>query len=39
MPGYSGYILSLKTARTISDFALGKKIRQTWFIEAFKLVI
>lgn len=38
LPGYSGYVLSLKTARTISDFALAKKIRQTWFIEAFKLV-
>ena len=36
MPGYLGYELCLKTARTIGDF--GEDTCQTYFDEAFKLL-
>jgi len=39
MPEYRGYVLSLKTARTISDEALDRKSRPTLFLEAFKRVL
>jgi hypothetical protein len=40
LPGYGGYVLSLKTAKTVSDLALAnKKGRQSWFLENFKLAL
>jgi hypothetical protein len=36
MPGYLGYKLSVKTAKTVADF--GKEACQTYFNEAFRLV-
>lgn len=36
VPGYAGYELSVKTAKTMADF--GKDAPQTYFNEAFRLV-
>jgi hypothetical protein len=36
LPCYQGYMLQLKTAKTVPDFAKGNS--QTYFTEAFRLV-
>ena len=36
VPGFNGYQLSMKTAKTIADF--GKDAPRTYFNEAFRLV-
>ena len=36
LPGYVGYELSVKTAKTIADF--DKHFTQTYFNEAFRLI-
>ena len=39
MPGYAGYELSVKSAKTVTDIVLaGKAAPQTFFNEAFRLV-
>ncbi|MGO8931627.1 MAG: hypothetical protein ACLQU3_32640 [Limisphaerales bacterium] len=39
MPGYNGYTLHLKTAKTISDLCWVSHPGQTFFNEAFRLVV